>query len=123
MIYAYKCRTCGHEKDSTYRGDALGPCTNCETGVLTRRFAVTLEKPMMAHFNQTTQQEVSSMGKFKDQLKRGSEEYYLRTGIETDYRPKEWGELTKGNDTGIDAANAERVKQGLAPISLPKPPT
>lgn len=117
MIYAYKCRKCGTRADSTRRGDVLGPCPTCD-GQLTRLYIVTLERPMMEHFNPSVGKVISSNRQFDDELKRKSEEQTLRTGIEARYvrhDPADAKALGVTHD-GLDSTNAQRVAKGLKPI-------
>lgn len=118
MIYMYKCPDCRTQVDSTYRGDALGPCPNCTTGVLKRRWSVNSAPVMQEHFNHTTGTVVGSMAQFRDDLKRASDEYSQRTGIESDFQPREWGELGATGE-GMDDVNRERTKLQLPTLTTP----
>jgi len=120
-IYAYRCNNpaCRHHHDSTFRGDQHpDPCPACLTGVLKRQFRVALQRPMQEHFNHTVGKPISSMSKFREELKRASEDYSNRTGLDAKFEPKDWGELGATSE-GLDTANRERVNQGLAPLTLP----
>jgi hypothetical protein len=117
-IYAYKCRACGTTEDSTHRGDVLRDC-ECG-GRLTRVFVVSLNKPMMAHFNSTVGKEISDMGTFKNELKKASDDYYQRTGIESDFQPIDRKELVIPDGKGLDKTNRDRVARGLPALKLPE---
>lgn len=118
MIYAYKCGDCRTTVDSTYRGDALGPCPNCTTGVLKRRWSVNTAAVMQEHFNNTTGTVVSSMSGFRDDLKRAGDEYSQRTGMDCDFQPRDWDDLGATGE-GMDGVNSERSKLGLTTLTTP----
>ena len=115
QIYQYRCRECGNKQLSTDRADNLGDCLEgtC-TGTLFRVWAVSIHKPMMAHYNKSVQQEVTGMKDFAEKLKRKGEEYTERTGQATNYVPIEAGDLKgKVTNEGLESTNAERRKKGL----------
>jgi len=93
MIYAYQCTKCRLRVDSTRRADHLDLCPECLIGLLQRKWQVSIKDTMPEHFNQTTQTHVSSMRQFTDDLKRNGEAYSERTGIEVNYKPKDWADL------------------------------
>ena len=92
-IYSYRCTECSQEYTSSERGDRLDlpngmGCLTCgHTGQLHRQFSVSIHKPMMAHFNATTQSEVSDMKQFNRKLRQMSDEASEYTGQEHDYQP------------------------------------
>lgn len=120
MIFAYRCDspTCRQTVDSTYRGDALGPCPTCATGILNRKWSVNVKPAMQEHFNETTQTVVRSMSGFKNDLKRAGDEYSQRTGIDVDYQPRDWADAG-ATEEGMDHINAERDKLKLPPLVVP----
>jgi hypothetical protein len=77
---------------------------------------------MQEHFNHSVMEPVSSMRGYTDILKRRSEEAFLHTGIEHDFKPLEWGDAQAFGATneGIHESNVERSRIG-APL-LPEIP-
>jgi putative FmdB family regulatory protein len=115
-IYDYKCPETGYQIETQERGDrVLRFCPACDTTHLFHRvFSVAVFRPVMPHFNNTVQSEVIGNKDFAEKLKRKGEEYTERTGIETNYKPVDWGEMKKHvTDEGMDATNRKRVAQGL----------
>lgn len=121
-MYVYKCRSCG-ARDEVWmtledeKPNPLGPCPDpaC-TGTLRRSFELAIAPVMQEHYNPSVDGYVSSMREFKDKLKRGSEEYFKRTGIESNFVPAD-KEALGATDEGLDSTNAQRRKMGLAPVS------
>lgn len=118
-IYAYRCDSCRVNVDSTRRGDDLGICPSCNSGTLKRRWQVSMQPGMEEHFNHTVGKPISSMTQFKSELARKSEEYSERTGIPSDFQPREWGEMGATGE-GLDATNKVRVDSGLPALKVPK---
>jgi DNA-directed RNA polymerase subunit RPC12/RpoP len=124
MIYEYKCPVCGWRTTSTERGDRLQGrvCHQCgHRGPMHRVFSISVRPAMQEHFNPTVGKPISSMRQFDDELKRKSEEYTLRTGIEAKFvshDPHEAKSLGVTNE-GLDSTNAKRAEQGLRPV-VPK---
>lgn len=115
-IYAYQCRTCGLEADSTERGGTLGPCTaeGCD-GELKRRYMVRMDRVVHGHFNATVNRYVSGNRDFDEQLKRESERVSMYQGTEARFErvdPSDKQALGV-TDEGIDASNRIRSQQGL----------
>ena len=119
-IYEYRCDnpSCRQRAESTRRGDELGQCPVCNLGTLRRRFSFSVAPAMQEHFNHTINKPVSSMRQFRDELSKASEEYFLRTGNESKFVPKDWGELG-ATDEGLDRTNEQRSREGLPPLRLP----
>jgi hypothetical protein len=113
-IYEYKCRSCGTVETSDVRADSMGECPNC-FGYLTRLYSVSVAKSMPEHFNPTVGKHISSMRQFDDELKRKSDEYYLRTGIEAKFVSHDASDAAALGVTneGIDASNRQRHKEGV----------
>jgi len=119
MIYAYKCRRCGLQVDSSVRADTIGPCTRdypiaC-SGELTRLFQVTVEPAMQEHFNSTTASVISSSRQFDEEMKRQTDIQSARLGMDVQYeRVDPSNKAALGvTDEGIDASNRIRREQGL----------
>ena len=119
-IYAYRCKSCRADIDSTFRGDRHpAPCPACGAAdTLARRFSISVAPGMPEHFNHTVGKPISSMAQMRSELSRKSDEYFDKTGIPTKFVPKEWGELGATGE-GMDAANRERVDSGLPPLRIP----
>ncbi len=88
MIYSYKCRPC---RVTANLDRPMGehppvhtcPCCGREMG---RDYSgVSVHRPMPEHFNATVGKPISSQRQFDDELKRKSDEYTLRTGIEAKF--------------------------------------
>lgn len=116
MIYAYKCRTCGTEKDSTTRSDSIGPCSTADCGGEFRRlFIIRTESQLPEHWNKTLNKPVSSHRQFDEELKRASVIASERTGMAHDFQrvdPTDKKALGV-TDEGMDATNRMRRKKGL----------
>jgi hypothetical protein len=114
MIYEYMCRTCGHRHLSKVQANDVGPCVNttCD-GTLKRKYSLSIHRPMPDHFNATTGQMVGSMREFDDQLKRKSEEYTLRTGIEAKFVSHDPSEAKALGVTGEGLSETKRDALGL----------
>ena len=121
-IYGYLCRECGQAYDSERRADNLGPCTQCDTGEIRRKYSITVERPMQEHWNTTTNSPISSTLGFKDELKRMSDAQFLRTGIPCQYEPSDPEMIRKvvedSGAVGLDETNRARVAAGKRAIRL-----
>lgn len=129
MIYAYKCRTCGLEQDSTTRADSIGPCPTTLTaddqslscpGELTRLFSLSVAPVMQEHYNATTNSYISDNRKFDEELKRQSERVSLYQGSEARFErvdPSDKKALGV-TDEGMDATNRKRQEMGLPTYKL-----
>ena len=122
MIYEYKCPFCQTHTTSTHRGDRLHTaCIVCQHhGPLHRVFAVSIHKPMMAHFNKSVGKEISSQRQFEQELRRQSDIATLNTGIEHRFEPIDLSDVkTLGvTEKGLDTTNEQRIKKGQKPIEL-----
>lgn len=121
MIYAYACKPCritasvhhplGQHPDSMV-------CAGCG-GRMGRDYSgVSVHRPMPEHFNSTVGKSISSMRQFDDELKRKSEEYTLRTGIEArfvSHDPSDAKALGVTHE-GLDATNRVRRDKGLRAV-------
>jgi hypothetical protein len=138
-IYGYECRECGQAYDSEYHGSVLQvidlargftggdavfvnkECV-CGHGEIKRKYSLAIHRPMMAHFNTSVGTEISSDRQFRDELKRKSEEQFLRTGIPADYVPADPAETRKAAEAsgyeGLESTNRQRVRDGLKPIRV-----
>lgn len=119
MIYAYRCRLCGLDQDSTVRGDTLGSCPDCP-GELRRRFIVRTEAMVHGHFNASLNTYVSGDRDFDEKLKRESERVSLYQGSEARFeRVDPTDKKALGvTEQGIDASNRIRRKQGLPELKI-----
>ena len=114
MIYAYRCRSCGATADSTTRGDILAQC-ECG-GLMNRDYShIRFDKVMQAGYNQTLGKEVSSIAKFKQELRRESDIRSNQLGMDHQFEMVDpHDKVALGvTDEGIDASNRIRAKQGL----------
>jgi hypothetical protein len=121
QIYEYKCPECDQRYTSTDRCDRLGQtCRLCEhPGPLHRVFSIAVHRPIHVHYNETVGKTVTGKKDFANKLRQKGEEYTARTGIETNYQPIEPGDIKQHvTEEGLDGTNRERVKRGMAPISL-----
>ena len=114
MIYAYRCRTCNTTMDSCIRADCLGGCL-CG-GEFRRDYShIRFDKVMQAGYNQTLGKEVSSIAKFKQELRRESDIRSNQLGMDHQFEMVDpHDKVALGvTDEGIDASNRIRAKQGL----------
>lgn len=120
VIYAYRCRSCGHSQDSRLRADTLGPCSSCAAGEMRRVWAVNVGPVMHEHFNQTVGKPISSMRQFEAELRRVSDERTAATGIEHRYAPVDPTDRKALGVTseGLEATNRARVAAGLKPVPV-----
>jgi hypothetical protein len=117
-FYLYLCRTCNTSAESIHRGDTIGPCKTPDCpGELRRKFVVSLQPPMMDHYNASVNGIVSSERGFKDKLKQQSDEYSERTGIEARFVPIDPKDAGATNE-GMESTNAVRVAKGLKPVEF-----
>ena len=132
-IYGYECRECGQEYTSEYRGNVLMEDCECcgEVPVacvcgtdtpIKRKYSLAVHRPMHEHFNRSVGKPISSDRQFRDELKRKSEEQFLRTGIPADYVPSDPTETRKAAEAsgyeGLESTNRQRVRDGLKPIRV-----
>lgn len=141
ILYGYQCRECGQEYTSEYQGNVLmvlccdGECAaepedqwvnkfcdRCGNDEIKRKYSVSVHRPMHEHFNTSVGKPISSDRQFRDELKRKSEEHFLRTGIPADYQPVDPTELRKeveaSDGAGLDATNRRLVNEGKRPIRV-----
>jgi hypothetical protein len=83
-----------------------------------RQFAVNMQRPMQEHFNHTVNKPISDPKQFKRELREAGERYTETTGIACDYQPIDWADMG-ATEEGLDKANTDRSRQGLAPLRLP----
>lgn len=129
-IYAYRCRTCGNEKDSTTRGDTLGPCPGrvlyqdderverqqCD-GELRRQFIIRTEAVMQEHWNKTLNRPIGSNKQFDEALRRESDIASLRTGMAHKFERCDPDKKALGvTEEGMDSTNKVRAAKGLPPV-------
>lgn len=120
-LYGYRCRTCNAIGEHFCSRDAIpnpyGPCTtpDCD-GEFRRTFDLHIAPVMQEHYNPSVDSTVSSMGEFKDKLKRASDDYFARTGIESRFVPAD-KDAIGATDEGLESTNAVRARQGLKPVS------
>ena len=128
ILYGYQCRECGQEYTSERRGNFLlvndfdkMSCT-CGHYEIKRKYSVSVHRPMHEHFNTSVGKPISSDRQFRDELKRKSEEHFLRTGIPADYQPVDPTELRKqveaSDGAGLDSTNRRLVNEGKRPIRV-----
>lgn len=139
ILYGYECRECGQEYTSEYQGNVLqvidiarGVCGGdavyvnqecvCGNGEIKRKYSLAVHRPMHEHFNHSVGKPISSDRQFRDELKRKSEEHFLRTGIPADYVPSDPTETRKAVEEsggiGLESTNRRRVNEGMKPIRL-----
>lgn len=116
-IYEFRCRTCFHIHLSKIQAQSMD-CASCPDGNAKRVYSVNVHRPMPDHFNQTTQTQVGSMRQFRDDLKRKSDDYFTRTGIESNFVPHDSADAKAlgATNAGLDTTNERRAKNGLAPV-------
>jgi hypothetical protein len=88
MIYAYICRPCRIRANLDYplgKHPSTLACGGCGESMSRDYSGVSVHRPMPEHFNATVGKPISSMRQFDDELKRKSDEYTLRTGIEAKF--------------------------------------
>lgn len=120
-IYGYKCRACEQTAISEKRANHLDTPCPCG-GRFTRDYSgIGVARPMQPHWNPTTQSEVTSMTNFKSQLRKASEEYEDKFGIESRLVPIDPDDTKALGITseGLDTTNRERSAKGLPPIRVP----
>jgi len=119
-LYGYQCRECGQEYTSEIRADLLD--RDCCGQPIKRKYSVAVHRPMHEHFNTSVGKPISSDRQFRDELKRKSEEHFLKTGIPADYVPSDPTETRKAVEAsggvGLDSTNRARVASGKKPIHL-----
>lgn len=120
MIYAYRCRACGHTADLTVRADSAGACPQCDGGELRRVFAVRMGSVMHEHFNATVQRPISSQRQFEAELRRASDEATERTGVEHRFAPVDPTDRKALGVTsdGLAATNRHRLATGQRPVPI-----
>lgn len=116
-IYEFRCRTCNNNHLSKKQAQSMN-CPSCPDGIAKRVYSVNVHRPMPTHFNSTTGTEVGSMRQFRDDLKRKSDDYFVRTGIESNFVPHDSSDARSLGVTnaGLDATNEDRATKGLAPV-------
>ena len=129
-LYGYQCRECGQDYTSFTRGNFLidpetllrMPCYKCEAPEVKRKYSLAVHRPMHEHMNRSTGTLISSDRQFRDELKRKSEEQFLRTGIPCQYEPIDHDEakaaVIASGGVGLDSTNRVRVNEGKPPIKL-----
>lgn len=118
MMYGYRCRVCGATADSSRRTDSLGPCPDCSSGELRRCYrGVQLAPVMQEHYNPAVNGPVSSAKQVAEELKRQSDKYSERTGIESRFVPVDPGDAGGTND-GLEATNRVRHARGEPEVWL-----
>ena len=123
MIFEYKCPTCGWRDLSTERADRLArSCERCDNaGPLHRVFSLSVQRPMHAHWNPTTNSVISSNHQFDEEMKRLSAERTEQTGIEHRFVRHDPGDAAAIGVTsaGLDDSNKIRRSQGVSELPLP----
>jgi hypothetical protein len=132
ILYGYQCRECGQEYTSEYQGSVLMiPCCTdhgmvefrCDCGsAVKRKYSLAVHRPMHEHFNQSVGKPISSDRQFRDELKRKSEEQFLRTGIPADYQPVDpevaRAAVEQSQGMGLESTNRRRVNEGKKAIRV-----
>jgi hypothetical protein len=135
ILYGYQCRECGQEYTSETRGDVLMedcapgemaphevPCQACGHSPVKRKYSLAVHRPMHEHFNQSVGKPISSDRQFRDELKRKSDEHFLRTGIPADYQPVDpevaRAAVEKSQGMGLESTNRRRVNEGKRAIRV-----
>ena len=85
----YMCLHCGTAYSDFERANRLERyCGTCQAPTTWQRvWAVSIHRPMQAHFNRSVGREISDPRQHADELKRASERATLATGIEHSYVP------------------------------------
>lgn len=79
MIYEYKCRLCGSQRESQSHNDVQA----CSCGGASKRvFSFNSGPSFSPHFNHSVGRYVSSNTDFNDALKQASDAQSLRTGLD-----------------------------------------
>lgn len=123
-LYSYRCVQCDAETITTYRGDELVRiCRICGNRKHRRVWSVSFQRSMPPHFNQTVGKYITNQRQFRDELKRSSEQYSLRTGIDADFRPIDRDPSSLGvTEEGLTGKAAEWAAKGDGKGAYPKPP-
>lgn len=118
MKYEYRCPECDYRvRWDECKNRHVAFCPEHEVQKFKRVFGFSHVKSMESHFNNTVGKPISSMRQFKSELARKSDEATLRTGIEHNYQPVEWGDKERLGVTGegIYESNKRRAEIG-APL-------
>lgn len=141
ILYGYQCRECGQEYTSEFQGSVLQVlccdgecaaepedqwvnkfCDRCGNDEIKRRYSLAVHRPMHEHFNQSVGKPISSDRQFRDELKRKSEEQFLRTGIPADYQPVDpevaRAAVEQSQAMGLESTNRRRVNEGKKAIRV-----
>lgn len=97
-------------------------CPDCEYDDFGRVYNVQVVRPMHEHLNSTTGTIVSDMKGFKSDLQRKSEDAYLRTGVEHNYEPLDYGDVKhvveESGGVGLDGTNRARHAKGEKTVEI-----
>lgn len=118
--YGYICEGCSaeYESDSSVPIGVAHPTAHCPAcqGELRRMASMpAFRKGMDGHYNHTVGKYVSSMGDFKSELHRASDEASAKTGMDHKFEPCDTSDPAANGvtDEGLDSTRSMRRKMGL----------
>lgn len=126
MLYAYRCRSCNHTRDSQSNTD-IQPC-GCG-GVSKRDYTSVQLRGTTAfqpHFNYAVGKYVSTEHEFKSALRRSADANTIATGVEHKYEMVDPGDLRRMEPTegteAIEQAGRDTARfYAGQPITTPRP--
>lgn len=113
-IYEYRCKPCGSQEEVVASMPPSAPpdCFDCGQ-VMTRKFSVSLPRPMQEHWNYTTGSPISDQRQFNRELRILGEQRTERTGIPHSYVPVDASDYKGlgGTETEATEKNTGRKDQ------------
>ncbi len=110
-IYGFVCKSCDIGIESFRREFVMCPLCSARA---TRKFSFNTQAVMQSHWNVSVGAEVSDAGRYRELLRKRSDEASERLGMTVNYQPIDptEKEALGVDDTGMDETYAERRATG-----------